>query len=270
MPALDQTVAAHGRSRDRRRSARRNSRSAGRSSRRRRRSARRRRRRPPARGRRVGARQHDPVVGREELAQQVGGRLVAGQARVEPAEDELDHPPRELGRDEPLGAARGTCRRSARASGAARRWPRSARTARGRGRGRAAAPSSSSSIVRATSTGSVRAPGAPSRRGSTSPTPRSRGPSPGAGSRPSPPRRTAARVSRTSVERVRGRDDGHAVAAARAARRPPARRSRLTSWPASHAYGVTCAMLKRSATRRSVVPRRNPAPSGPTNGERRA
>ena len=106
----------------RRRSARRNVRTAGRS------SSATRTIRPGARRPRAGGRRSAPgritrQSRREPAPQQVAGRRVARGARVEPAEEELHDACARPASRARARSARGRCRRSARASGAARRWP---------------------------------------------------------------------------------------------------------------------------------------------------
>ena len=78
--------------------------------------------------------QHDAVVRREEPVHQRARGLVGGDARVEPAEQQLRELASELRRRAPARSGCGRCRRSAPARCAARRSRRSARTARARAR----------------------------------------------------------------------------------------------------------------------------------------
>ena len=106
---------------------------------------------------------HDAVLGGEGLREELRRGLVAGQAGVEAAEDELDDAARELRGDDPLGR-RDVERADVQRARVAQRGARAStgRTARARGRRRAATTSCIDSMVRATSTGSD---GAPPRRG---------------------------------------------------------------------------------------------------------
>ena len=108
-----------------RRSARRNRRSAPRSSSAENDDLGRSRPSPRAAAAEVGARVDHAVVAGEVALDQVARGGEARRAAVEPAEKQLDEAARDLGRENALGRSSGRCRRSARASGAARPRTRS-------------------------------------------------------------------------------------------------------------------------------------------------
>jgi hypothetical protein len=69
--------------------------------------------------RHVGARRHDLVAAREVAAHELRGGRVGGQPRVEPAEDQVDQAPGDLGGHDPLG--RGVERPDVQGAGVAQR-----------------------------------------------------------------------------------------------------------------------------------------------------
>ena len=198
---------------------------------------------PRARSRRRRA--HDPVVGRERSAHQLGRRREARGPRRPGARRRAPRSAARPASDAAARPGRGTCRRSARASGAARRDA----TLGANGswtwhevEGRRA--SSRSSIVRATSIGSAARPRpacgrptrAPRRRRGTPDLARRRATSPRAHARGA--RRARARPSATARRRARGAR-GAASSSADAAH------VGVDLVLASHGYGVTWAIAQR-------------------------